>query len=92
MAWEVSEVSVVSVVLEASVPWLDNRAHSKCQEVQLEQQQLLTHLLERQVQPMLLVLLALLEPPELQEQLRRILLPPLVAWEAWAVCQALILT
>jgi hypothetical protein len=78
--------------LEVSVQWGDNQAHSKCQEVQLEQQQLLTHLLEQQVQPMLLVPL---EPLELQEQLRQILLPLLVAWEAWAAwvaCQALILT
>jgi hypothetical protein len=93
--WEAWEVSEVSVVLEASVPWVDNRAPSKCQEVQLEQQQLLTHLLELQVQPMLLVQLVLLEPLELQEQPSQIHLPPLVAWEAWVpwvACQASILT
>jgi hypothetical protein len=81
--------------LEVSVQWEDNRAPSKCQEVQLEQQQLLTHLLEQQVQPMLLVQLVPLEPLELLEQLRQILLPLLVAWEAWeawVACQALILT
>lgn len=92
VAWEVWQVSVVSVVLEASVPWEANRAPSKCQEVQLEQQQLLTHLLELQVQPMLLVQL---EPLELQEQPSQILLPPLMAWEAWApwvAFQASILT
>lgn len=95
VAWEVWQVSEVSVVLEALVPWEANRAPSKCQEVQLEQQQLLTHLLELQVQPMLQVQLVLLEPLELQEQPSQILLPPLMAWEAWApwvAFQASILT
>ena len=91
-AWEAWEVSVASVDLEASVPWVASLALSKCQAVQPERLQPQIPQRVLQAQPMPLPQLALLEPQVLQAQPRQTPLPPLVAWEAWAAWEASILS